>query len=353
MVIGTQPLPEKLEEENQFNALIKNPTKTVSQVTRETKFKVKKEIYRNFDTVKGKYYLRSLIYEGTYKGKHAVLKFHGTEDVSHDADEIRNFESQNESKIIRAPFVYARRKWASKTGYGFTIFEYVEAPEIFSRPSPTKAQQKDFVRFYQEYRTKAITKPWIKLLNAKPDAVKERVVKYTQEWLKNAKIKKRLKRSDYSSYLSRFYALVPRYVAVMPMEFMHMHLYPEHIRKLSNGNYVLLDHVSWGYRPKWADLSYMLWRSILDIRSNSYPHSRFLRYVDEWINLCKTIPLTKRDDLFDKEIKFLILERTIGIIIGDLGSGRYWGTQGGRKYFKHMLALNQKLFEHLAEELET
>lgn len=346
-----QPLPQKLGRENQPNALSKNPSQIVSKVVGLTSFRIKKEIYRNWDTVSGKYYLRSLIYDGTYNGMHSVLKLHGTKGTSRDAEEIQKFESQNKSKTIRAPFVYANEKWNKRAGYGFTIFEYIKAPEIFNRPFPTDTQLRRFVAFYQEYRTKAITTPWIKRPKTSKNSISDMIFNYTQEWLKNTKLKKRLTESDYSSYLTRFYSLVPKYISLFQIEFMHMHLYPEHVRRFPNGTYVLLDHMSWGYRLRWADLSYMLWRSVLDMKDNNITFDKLLSYVNNWINICKKIPLTSHDKNFDKKIRFLILERTIGIIVGDLGFGNYWGTAEGKKHFKHMLSINQKLFNHISDEL--
>jgi hypothetical protein len=341
-----EPTPSKAKQYK--NALARNETAVVAGAVRETGFKIEKEIYRNFDTVEGKKYLRSLIYKGRYRGKDAVLKIHGTEAVSRDFGEIRKFDKQNKSKLVRSPKVYSH-KWNRASGYGFTIFEYIGTPEIINRPFPTHSQLRDFVRFYEEYRTHAISRPWIRI----PDVeVETYLFDKIDVWVKNAKTEKRLKPSDYEGYLARFREISSRFANKIPYEFMHMHLYPEHIRRLSTGEYVLLDHMSWGYRPQWADLSYMVWRTILDIRDNEYSARSLFEYVNLWIKTFKRIPLVKRDKDFDTKIRFLILERIIGIMIGDLGSGKYWGSEQGKKYLKHMLYLNQRLFDHLAKELE-
>jgi len=130
-----------------------------------------------------------------------------------------------------------------------------------------------------------------------------------------------------------------------------MHLYPEHIHKQSDGTYMILDHMSWGYRLQWADLSYTVWRTMLDIRDNSYSFEQFMSYVNKWINAFKHIPVVKKDKDFERKITFLLLERSIGIILGDLGSGKFWGTPEGKRYFKHKLYLQQRLFDHLENKL--
>jgi len=330
-------------------ALDKDKEEIVKEILKNSGFKIKKEVYRNFDTVDGEYRLRSLIYLGKYGGVEAILKVHGAKNAADDAREIRNFENQNKSETIRAPKVYRYQRWKDNAGYGFTIFEYIDAAEITSRPFPTAEQLRDFARFYQEYKTKAVTKPW-----KKPDGrcTTLSILKSVDAWYENAEAKKRLKFEDYAPYVIRFYSLALKYAESIPTEFMHMHLYPEHIRKQSDGRYVILDHMSWGWRLQWADLSYMVWRTMLDIRDNKYSFGQLLDYVNRWVSAFERIPLVRKDRDFEKKLTFLLLERSIGIILGDLGSGRFWGTPRGKKYFKHKLYLQQRLFDHLADRLE-
>lgn len=340
---------EAARENHTRYVLAEDKDRVVRDILAGTGFKIKKELYHNFDTINGRYYTRSLIYRGKYKGMEAVLKIHGTKEGSYDPREIKDFERQNRSRLICAPKVYAHKNWERASGYGFTIFEYIGAPEIISRPFPTAAQLKDFSRFYQEYKTRAITKPW-KEPPENPMIIT--MLKSVDAWLKNAQAKKRLEFEDHAPYLIRFHSMALEYAGSMTTEFMHMHLYPEHIHKQPNGEYVILDHMSWGYRLQWADLSYMIWRTILDIKDNNYSFAKFLGYVDRWISTFKKIPVVKKDKDFEKKITFLLSERSIGIILGDLGSGKFWGTTEGKRYFRHKLYLQQRLFNHLADRLE-
>ncbi len=341
------------------NALARNEGRVVAEILKATGFRVEKEIFRGRYYHKGRTLTGSILYKGIYKGMPAVLKVQGLRLAESEDKIIRTFESQNKSKIVHAPKQYLVREWEKGREYGFSIIEYVDAPTICSRPFATPEQMKDFARFYQEYRTKAVTKPWIEPSSSvyvserekREDALSS-VIGKVDEWRKNAEKEGRLSSEDYAPYLLRFYPLAAKYVPGMDVKFMHRELTAQHIFKLRDGSYRIFSNLLWGYRLEWADLSYVIWRSILDIAGKECSFDRLLRYVQAWLRVYDTIPATRKDKDFDKKIRFLILERTIGIIMGDMGFGEYWGSKEGKRYFKHMLRLNQRLFDHFASELE-
>jgi hypothetical protein len=330
------------------NELAKHTEKVVKEVLKTTGFVPEKEIYRNYDNSKLDYQIRSLILKGVFGKTPAVLKFHGLKNESQDVEEIEKFNGQNESDLISAPTVLSHRAWVSSKGYGYTIFGYVDAPPIIRSAFPSKEELSDFLRFYQEYKTRAITRPWIKTPRGQDFSSAYRET--ADLWIRKAKAKERLAERDYIPYYKTLMKLGDAQISQIPAEFMHMHLYPEHILKLDGGKYLLLDHFSWGYRRQWADLSYMFWKTMVGIRDNEFTGADLFDYFKAWRLKLKEIPVVKKDRNFDRKIGLLVLERTIGTIIGDIGSGKFWETTEGQSYFKAALRREQDFFELLSED---
>ncbi len=193
------------------NALVRNEDKVVAKILKATNFKIEKEIFRGRYYHNGRTLTGSILYKGVYKGMPSVLKVQGLRLAESESKIIRVFESQNKSKKIHAPKQYLVKEWEEGPEYGFSISEYVDAPTICERPFATREQMRDFARFYQEYRTKAITKPWIEPSStiyvsdrAKREDVLSSVISKVDEWRRTAEKKGRLSSEDYAPYLLRF-----------------------------------------------------------------------------------------------------------------------------------------------------
>ncbi len=350
----------KIEEKKYPNSLANNENAISKEVQRKTGFKVEKEIFRGqiIYTKGTKPVTGSILLKGTYKGKSAVLKIQGLKLESSEIEIIKTFEQQNKSKIIHAPTIYLSEEWNPKRGYGFFIMEYVNATHIYDLPFATTQQMKEFSRFYQEYKTKAVTKPWIKFegynlysnTTVNNGSALSAVISAVEKWRKNMETKGRLKLEDYAPYLIGFYPIAVKYVPKMKIEFMHRELVQQHIFKLDDGTYRLFSNILWGYRLQWSDLAYNIWYNLINIRGNNYTAEEVIKYIEKWIGIYKKMPIVKKDDAFDWKINFLLTERLIGIIVGDLGNGQYWGSSEGKKYFKHMLHVYQQVFNHFAKK---
>ncbi|MCL5099621.1 MAG: hypothetical protein M1158_00665 [Candidatus Marsarchaeota archaeon] len=347
-------------EKSAPNALIGGEKRVLDEVIRKTGFVPEKEIFRGEQIyAKGKPLLGSVHYSGTYEGKPAVLKLQGLKVEVSEALMARNFERQNRSKIIHAPKIYRNEEWSAKRGYGFTISELIEGRPIYGTPFATERQMKEFARFYQEYKTRAITRPWVSAdpgrihisTPSRSSTALEAVMKSVERWRSNAEERGRLEFDDYARCLVRFYPLAAEYIPRMKLEFMHGELMAQHVLRMRDGTYRILSNILWRYALEWNDLAKNVWWNLLQIHSNSCTLKEVTAYVEKWLKVYRTIPVVKRDKNFGRKIDFLMLERMIGTIIGDMGSQPYWGSEEGRRHFKHMLGIYQGLFDHFAERL--
>jgi len=320
----------------------------LSRVVKKTEFEVEKEIFRGkvYDDKK----VGSILYKGSYKGRDAVLKIQGLQVDIDEIEIIRKFEAQNKSKIIHAPKIFVHKRWDKKAGYGFTISEYSTAVPIFKRPFASAAQTKEFGRFYQEYRTKAVTKDFLE--RPKGDTLAGSLAK-VDYWRKLCENKGILKLEDYAPYLMRYYPLAAKHLPTIPITMSHNHITPEDVLRNKDGSFVLMSNLFWGHSYQYNELAMNVWHCWMAIRDTSYTYEQLLKYVKGWIAAYKRIPIVKADKDFDRKFAMQMLNRSIGTILADLGgaNGYFWGKMENRKYLFHLLHLEQKLFDHFAEQL--
>lgn len=316
-------------------------------VRADTGFLAKKEIYRGqiYDSQK----VGSLIYQGIWQGKTAVLKLQGLKPEIEENQMVKHFNAQNKSRLIHVPVIYVHSPWQPKREFGFLISEYIEGQKIYQMPFATGEQMQDFALFYQEYRTLALTRPWLEPeeLNSL-DFVKKRV----SHWQKISESRKRLSANEYLPYLTRFFPQAEKHVPGMPMVFSHGHMTANDIYKEADGTYVLFSNLFWSWRPQWYDLAFNIWACLQWIRDTSVTFEKLLAYIDEWLKVYRQIPAVKDDNDFERKITMMLLERTMGAILVDLGAADFYGLKRNIKYFQHLLDLNQKLFNYLMEKLE-
>lgn len=330
------------------NDFAQREQEVLAKVTQETGFAVKNEIFRGviYDRKK----VGSLIYRGIWEGKNAVLKLQGLKPEVDEGEIVKNFTVQNQSKIVRVPELYLHSPWNEKRRYGYLITEYIDAPKIFEMPFATPEQMQDFARFYQEYRSLALTHSWIN-----PETLDSMAftVQRMDHWRKISESKKRLKLEDYAPHLIRYYPIAVKHLPTIPMIFCHGHLTANDIYKLPNDSFVVLSNLFWSYRPQWYDLAFNIWACLQHIRNINYSFGELLRYIEDWLVVYRSIPVVKEDKNFERKISVLLLERTIGAILVDLGANDFYEGEKNVKYLTHLLGLHQKLFDHLSNKLET
>lgn len=320
----------------------------LGEILSKTGFRVEKEIYRGMILEKNK--VGSLIYSGVWNEKPAVLKIQGLKPQMDEPENILNFKNQNKSDLIRTSEIYGYENWNKDREYGYMINEKVDYPKIFEMPIASKEQMEDFANFYQEYKVKAISIPWIE----KPADfnVAKKVFESVDNWKKIAESKNIPQKEEYEDILKDFYRIMPEHLDIFSMEFCHNHLSSDDIRKTPGGEYIIMSNLFWGYNLKWHDLSFNIWACMHKIRDNDFSFVEMVGYLDKWLKIYKEIPVVREDKNFDHKITALLLGKTLGSILVDLGALFEYENGKDAKYFGHLLELHKQLFDYLAEKLE-
>jgi hypothetical protein len=230
----------------------------------------------------------------------------------------------------------------------YLISEYVDAPRIFEPPTATAEQAADFCRFYQEYRTNCVREPWI---DAPEASALEVTMAKMLHWLRVCSDKNRIASSIVAPRFSRFAAIAENNLRGEALVFGHGHLTADDIFKPQGGGYVLMSNLFWGWRLPWYDLAFNPWSCNLRLRDTGVDFAHFLKMQDAWRDAYRSIPVVQADPGFDHRFDLVMLERTLGAILADIGAGDSFGQAENTSHFRHLLELHLRYFDHLASGL--
>lgn len=320
--------------------------KSLAEITAETNFQPEKEIFRGQIYDKDK--VGSLIYKGLWRNKPAVLKIQGLQPDVDEIDMINAFNNQNKSAKVRLPKLYNGSKWNSKNGYGYLILEYIDAPQIYKPPFANQEQIQDFCALYQEYKTKCLKSPFME----KEPNEQSSLVFTTQRvshWAKIAQSKGHLAETEVKN-VEKFLSLSKKHLPSIKMEFMHGHFTYDDIFKLSDKEYVLMSNLFWSYRPEFYDTTFHLWSGIKSIRDENIIFEQIKKYIQNWINQYKKLPIIRQDSDFEKKFNIMMAERCIGALLVDIQNQNYGINRDN--HVARLTELFRELFKYFTNKLE-
>ncbi len=313
-------------------------------VVKDTGFSVGKEIFRGQILDKDK--VGSVIYSGIYKQKPSALKLQGLRPEIDEADLVKAFEKQNKSKLIRLPKIYLNRKWNKTKGYGFTISEFVSGKKIYGYPLAAKADMLRFTKFYNEFKSSTLKKPFV--ISEKKSALDFTLAR-VEKWVEISEYKNYLNLKNYKIYLAEYSESADKFLPKHKMVFSHGHLSPDDILVAPEGQYVLLSNLFWRWQPEWYDLAFNVYTRLQQLRDKKITIGIAKRYIDDWIKVYKTIPAVKKDRYFERKILTMLLERSLGAILIDVGGNELLFKDKER--FDYFVKLHEQIFKFLNNKL--
>lgn len=306
----------------------------------ETGFVTERELFR------GKIYqddkLGSVIFKGRYKNKKAVLKIQGIEPEMSELDIIESFNKQNKSNKIRLPKVYESKEWDKKEKFSYLVLEYIEGKRIFEPPMATSKQIDEFVDFYKELKSRAISRSFIKRSDSDKNVIQffsERVSIWSQIALSQKKLK-----AQNTRIAQEFINVSLRKMSNIKMEFTHGHLSYDDVIKNKKGKYVLMSNLFWSYRPEYYDAVFNIWASIKSMRDKRVKSAKMIDYIEKWRKSYKRLPMIEKDVKFDGLFNSMMMERCVGALLVDIENQRY--EKDDKEYKKHLKNIFIDIFNH-------
>ena len=311
----------------------------LEKVVKETNFEIGKEIWRGVIYDKSK--VGSIIFEGKYQNKLAILKLQGLKTELDELKIHKLFLKFNKSKKIRLPELFDGKSWNAKNGFGYSIQEQIIGNNIFKMPFATPAQRKQFATFYNEYKNKVVIKPWFSNKIKTQEFANVRL----ENWIKICKHENCWDEKEMAPRVNQFKELINERISRIPMIFSHGHLSADDIF-VQKGKFVLMSNLFWSYRPKYYDLAFNVWACLVKL-SSSDSFKKANQLIEDWIKTYKTIPWVKKQKDFDEAFKLMLIERLIGTMIVDLGLIRNKSNCRMKRW-----KLNVRVLDSLLESLK-
>lgn len=324
----------------------KHAKKILDEITTATHFEAEKEIFRG--QIYDKEKVGSLIYQGVWQNKPTVLKIQGLRPDVDEMGMIEKFNSQNESAKIRLPKLYDGMRWNERSGYGYLLLEYIDAPHIYESPFANPEQRQNFCALYQEYKTKCLRTPFVQ---REPHEQSSLVftARRVSHWVKIAQAKGHLT-TDALKDAENFLSLAGRHLPSIKMEFMHGHFSYHDIFTLADDEYVVMSNLFWSYRPAFYDATFHLWAGIKSLRDERVTVEDVIEYLQQWIAEYKKLSVVMRDSDFERKFTVMMAERCVGAILVDIQNQHYDNDR--ENYINHLTTLFRDLLKYFADKLE-
>jgi hypothetical protein len=191
---------------------------------------------------------------GTYEGKPAILKVQGVEPSSSEIDAIDAVNSATSDAAIRAPFLYANRRWDANKGFEALIVEQITSDKLVHLPT-TEIEVQKFFDLYTNYSSKLKPNPWIEKPTISYGEIVQRNTKDQLEAsMRNYPNHPFRKPSD-SAIIAAAVEVVTDHYKAVNMLFQHCHISTDDVF-LPNGidpRHIFTSNFVWGWRPKFYD----------------------------------------------------------------------------------------------------
>ncbi len=295
--------------------------------------------------------LRAAAVSGIYKDPSAdkevpaVLKI---QVMKLEEDEVfiyEKFLAYNQSPTIRLPKIYQSSPWNEAEGYGYLLLEEVKGDHLYEEPFASEEGMKRFTQFYDEYKQRAVTRPFFALMDDEKYS-RQFTERRVRKWQQIAEDKKSFQ-DRYNAYITEYFEAVAK--DSLPMEFMHGHITRDDVIVVPTGERVLLANVYWSYRPQYYDTTFHLWAAVKKITDFSITPENIIEYIETWKEAYKKIPFISEDPGFEKAFYLNLMERCVGAFLVDLENQGY--PSEPEKHINHLRGIFEALLRHCQNKL--
>lgn len=291
----------------------KREKEILKDIVSQTDFTPKKVIWRS--SYWGTSQIGAVHYQGTYKGKPAVLKIQGVKPEVSEIFMIEQFAVQNRSKIIRPPKLFATIPWNETGNYEVLIMECVTGRKVLqSKRLQSRQNIKKFLNCYQEYRKNCLPKkPWL------PQPAKINWKKAFQNLIstsKRAYPKHPFRKPTDKKLAGQAAGLLEKIYEKVSLEFVHGHFSVEDLA-YQDGEVVLFSNLFWKWKYPFSDAVFGYHWFMYEL---SHVRGIKLTQVEKqreiWLSELLNLPWVKKSPKNLKLAKAALLERAIaGLII--------------------------------------
>lgn len=288
----------------------------LGEISEKTGFIPEKVIWRS--SYWGTKQIGAVHYQGRYNAKTAVLKIQGAKPEISEIFMIKQFDSQNRSKLIRAPKLFTTIQWQDANQYEAIIMEHVKGKKVLqSKQIQPEGEINDFLDIYEEYKKNCIPqKPWIgkpekiSMIGQAIDLIKVSEKAYPNDPRKKVGDKKLVMQA--AKKLDAFYSPIP-------LEFMHGHFSVEDLIYQDN-EVILFSNLFWKWRYPFHDAVFgyhWFMYELAHVPGITKEKIEAQRRI--WLSSLQNLSVVKESKKNQKLLYAALLERAIaGVIIDSL-----------------------------------
>ena len=256
------------------------------------------------------------------KGVKGVLKLQ-LRPLPFDEGFIIHFiERQIKSQIIRLLKIYLDNAWNEKDGYGFLIFGDVShLHNLWKNLPPSKKE--DFQNhkiFLKEFLNNILPiEPFIERPKETPLQQAEESFGHFFTIATNSS-HKHIEVNEILEYKEKYFNALKN-AKFGDLHFTHGHLTGLDV-KVDNRQFVVLANLYWKWRPKYYELIFPVWNSLMQVRNRDFSFDDFMEIVHHWNELWST-ELYDHNPILEQQYWISLLGFAMNTIMLDLGSSEW------------------------------
>jgi len=245
----------------------------------------------------------------------AVLKIQGTKPQTCEVDMINAFASQNKSNIIRAPKIYAHLPWDQEKQFEAFVAEDVNGKVIVDHRPAFDEELEEFFRLYEEYRTNCRNSPWI--AKGQQKSYREKYEAWRAA-VGNILEKDKFGLPEDEHLVASAVEILEKNIGDDDLEFVHGHLTPGDLLKISEDEVVIFSNLMWGWRVPFYDAVFGYhWHMLGMERTENLTEELWLKERDRWLEKIFGISEVKSNSENIKFVKLALLERAMPALMAD------------------------------------
>ena len=267
---------------------------------------------------------RNAIYQGTCRGKPAVLKLYDEPQPTDEPRALAAFHRSKRNAILRAPRLYASGIVSPTRGW--LIMERLERQGYFLRSPLSAADRKEFLRVFMAYRKSFPTKPHRPLTLLEQLPAHEYHTVRISRWLQLAVDTEIARPVRQRALTGKVFA--PLYQSALDLirqEFKHRnmlwchgHVKPKEIFQCADGTYALTDFAHTRMYPEGYELAFIIWADWMLPGNWRLPYSQWKQPIHAWLKLIRPIAKQLGYTRVDALLHASLVERTLGTILADV-----------------------------------
>jgi len=292
------------------------------EVAQKNQFNIKKEISHSFYYATGR--MKSLLYEGFFEGKEAVLKLYDDPRLINDPVAQNAFNGKNKSKTLLAPKVLKYEIISPQKGW--LIMEKISGERMLQSPLPAE-KRANFLKLYLEYRKNFSSKPTRPLFLTENLPSAEFDHFRISRWLELANNKEaEIMLKDGRAVLDakKFMPLFEKSIEIIRKElkkckmiWCHGLFAPYKITK-KGGQYYLFDFGHTKLYPEGYELAFIVWADWIMAADWRLSYKEWKKGIFDWLKEMEKIGKILKVKKFKSLMRVNLIERILGSILADV-----------------------------------